>query len=364
MIKISNYLTVYNAKQRFDKNIYMNEQYKFAETKNSIEQLEFSANEIKTIENLGLTPDGLQKLLNGQSFAEGSYALIFELPDSDPKIIAKAWKNPKYDSNRAKCENVALRLLRLRNSDEVPRSMGYLKSATILFEEKIEGSPIENLDKTTIKQLAETIAKVHSINLNSYGKPLTQRKKGTQMDYLNGELEKLRNYLSLLPDSTETKPLIEQAIDKIETEVKKKPDAFCGNDFTLIHFDLNRNNILRSNISNKIILIDWEQASAGDGAMDIAKLFLKLNFNNEQKNNFLVEYKNKLSKKDEYFQDRLNIHEPLVLINSILWILRVLKDAPEKTSSINEEQFMDRVKNNLSHELNSLRNFLENNNQE
>lgn len=102
-----------------------------------IDQLEFSANEIKTIKNLGLTPEDLQKLLDGQSFAEGSYALIFELPNSDPKIIAKAWKNPKYDSDRAKHENVALRLLRLRNSNEVPRSMGYLKSATILFEEKI-----------------------------------------------------------------------------------------------------------------------------------------------------------------------------------------------------------------------------------
>jgi len=190
----------------------MNEQYKFAETKNPIEQSEFSANEIKTIENLGLTTEDLQKLLNGHPFAEGSYALIFELPDSDPKTIAKAWKNPKYDSDRAKCENVALRLLRLRNSNEAPRSMGYLKSATILFEEKIEGSPIENLDKTTIKQLAETIAKVHSINLNSYGKPLTQRKRGTQMDYLNGELEKLRDHLSSLPDSTETKLLIEQSI--------------------------------------------------------------------------------------------------------------------------------------------------------
>ena len=72
---------------------------------------------------------------------------------------------------------------------------------------------------------------------------------------------------------------------------------FCGNDFTLIHFDLNRNNILRSNNSNKIILIDWEQASAGDSAMDIAKLFLKLNFNDVQKKDFLVEYEKKLFQK-------------------------------------------------------------------
>ena len=79
---------------------------------------------------------------------------------------------------------------------------------------------------------------------------------------------------------------------------------------------------------------------------------------------FLLNMKKNFSKKDEYFQDRLNTHEPLVLVNSILWRLRVLKDAPEITSSINEEQFFDRVRKNLDHELHDMQNFLKNNNQE
>ncbi|MDP2766247.1 MAG: hypothetical protein Q8O41_02185, partial [Candidatus Methanoperedens sp.] len=128
----------------------MNEHYKFSETRNPIENAELSENEIKTINNLGLTFEDLQKLLGCQHIAEGSYALIFELPNIDQKVVAKAWKNPKYDSERAKNENAALRLLRMRNSKEAPRLKGYLKSATILFEEKIKGSPIENFDKITI----------------------------------------------------------------------------------------------------------------------------------------------------------------------------------------------------------------------
>ncbi|MBU4455496.1 phosphotransferase, partial [Patescibacteria group bacterium] len=319
----------------------MNEHYKFSETRDPVESSELSENEIKTINNLGLTFEDLQKLLGGPHFAEGSYALIFELPNSDQKIIAKAWKNPKLDSERAKHENAALRLLRVRNFKVAPRSMGYLKSAAILFEEKIEGSPIENFDKITINQLAETMAKIHSIELNAYGKPLTQRRKGTQMDCLNDALEKLCKDLSLLLNPPEIISLVEQAVNKTENEAKKKPDAFQNNNFTLIHFDLNCNNILRSKNSDKIILIDWEQASVGDNAMDIAKLFLKLNFNEEQKNEFFIEYEKKLSKKDEYFQNRLEIYEPLVLINSILWRLRVLRDAPQQASSDNEKQFYD-----------------------
>lgn len=341
----------------FDKIIYMNEQYKFAETKIPMDQLEFSTNEIKTINNLGLTPEDLEKLLDSQPFAEGSYALIFELPDSDQKVIAKVWKNPKNDSGRAKCENVALRLLRLRNSKEAPHSMGYLKSATILFEEKIEGSPIESFDKNTIDQLAETLAKIHSIELNAYGKPLTRRTKGTKMDFLGDEFDRLRTASSSSPKLAETISSVERAIDKAENEAKKKPEAFQDNNFTLIHFDLNINNILRST-DGRIVIIDWEQASAGDSAMDIAKLFLKLNFNNEQKKDFLVEYGKKLSKKDDYFESRLEIFEPLVLANSILWRLRVLKDEPQETSSANEKEFYARVKNNLDKELTILKKYL------
>jgi thiamine kinase-like enzyme len=336
----------------------MNEQYKFSETRTPINQSELSANEVKTLDNLGLTFEDLEKLLGEPHFAEGSYAIIFDLPSDEQKNIAKVWKNPKQDSGRAKHENVALRLLRLRNSGEAPKVAGYLKSAGILFEEKIEGNPIETFDKITVGQLAETVSMVHSIELNAYGKPLTQRKKGTKMDYLSSELGKLRENLSLLDDSIGMKSLIEQAIDKIESEANQKAESFQGNDFTLIHFDLNRNNILRSNISNKIILIDWEQASAGDNAIDVAKLFLKLDFDDEQKEGFLAKYVEGFSKTDEYFNDRLRAYEPVVLVNSILWRLRVLRDIPPHASSINEKQFYARVKNNLDKELVVLKKYL------
>ncbi|MFA5126547.1 MAG: aminoglycoside phosphotransferase family protein [Patescibacteria group bacterium] len=338
----------------------MNEYYKPPETKDSVKNLGLTESEIKTINDLGLTSEDLSKLLSGHPFAEGSSALIFELPNSEQRVIAKVWKNPKQDVDRAKHENVALRLLRVRGFEETPRLMGYLKSTNIIFEEEIEGSPIDIFDKITIAQLAETIAKIHSIELHAYGKPLTQRKKGTQKDCLNDGIDKLRESLSSLPNFPEITPLIEQAIDQAKNEAEEKADTFQNNNFTLIHFDLNRNNILRSKNSGKIIFIDWAQASAGDSAMDIAKLFLKLNFNDEQREEFLVEYEKRLPKKDKYFKDRLSVYETLVLVNSILWRLRVLNNIPNQEHSTTEEQFYIRVRNGLNEELDSLRTFLSN----
>lgn len=336
----------------------MNEQYKFSESRKSVDEIDFSSSELKTLNDLGLTFEDLQKLLDGPSFAEGSYALMFELPDDEQRLVAKVWKNPEQDSKRAEHENVALRLLRMRNSEEAPRLKGFLKSATILFEEKIEGRPIENFDRNTIDQLAEAVAKIHSVELNAYGRPLTRRTKGTKMDFFNDELTRLRTALISLPQQPGILSIVKLAIDKMENDARKKSEAFQDDDFTLIHFDLSRNNILRST-DNRIVIVDWEQAAAGDNAMDIAKLFLKLNFDEGQRKEFLTEYEKKLSKKDEYFENRLETFEPLVLVNSILWRLRVLRDAPQKTSSVNEEQFYNQVKVNFDIEIEKLNNFLQ-----
>jgi thiamine kinase-like enzyme len=338
----------------------MNERYNFSQSRDQIEKVELNKNELDTISRLGLTFDDLEKIISGPEMAEGSYALIFELPVSNPTILAKVWKNPKDDAWRADHENVALRLLNLHKFKEAPHNMGYLKSETILFEEKIDGNLIDNFDKTAINQLAETMSKIHSIELNAYGKPLTKRKKGTQKDCLEDELEKLHIKLGFLSEENQLEilSLIKQAIEKIKKEVNDNSESFYASDFTLIHFDLNRNNILRSNDNSKIIIIDWEQASAGDSAMDIAKMFLKLNFNEEQKNDFLLEYEKNISKKDYYFEDRLDAYCPLVLVNSILWRIGVMKNIPEESSSTNEKEFYNRVKDNLDQETIQLKEFL------
>jgi thiamine kinase-like enzyme len=180
------------------------------------------------------------------------------------------------------------------------------------------------------------------------------------MDFLKDGIETLRKLSEPFADQTEISELIDHSLEKMKNDANEASDAFLENKFTLIHFDLNPDNIIYSKKNNDLAIIDWEQASAGDNAMDIAKLFLKSNFNSGQKQEFLSQYEKYLVNKDPKFEERLRIYEPFVLINSILWKLRVLRNTPQHAASISETQFYERVKNNLERELIVLRDFLDN----
>jgi len=336
----------------------MKERYTYSDEEGLSGKLELTQKETRVIDEIGLDKESLQKLIKSQHFAEGSYALLFELLNDDSPLVAKVWKNRKRDSERGANESIALKLLKLKSFNIAPEIKGYLPTSTILFEEKKEGHPVKIFNKDIIDRLAQALAYLHSIKLEKYGSLLKSRKMGTRMNYFNDGIETLRRLALPFKDQKEIMGLIDQSLGKMENEAHLAGNAFKDNSFTLIHFDLNPNNIIYSEKDKILVIIDWEQASAGDNAMDIAKLFLKSNFNLSQRQEFLEQYENCLGKKDSHFQERLGVYEPFVLINSILWRLRVLRDAPQETSSSSEKEFYERVKNNLDRELISLRNFL------
>jgi len=65
-----------------------------------------------TISRLGLSENDIDEILSRKCFAEGSYAMLFDVP-KNKDMVAKAWKNPNSDSHRADHENTALCLFRL-----------------------------------------------------------------------------------------------------------------------------------------------------------------------------------------------------------------------------------------------------------
>jgi len=336
----------------------MTENYKFSETVEGFKRPDLTENEIKTIINAGLTVEDFFEIISGQPLAEGSRALIFELPSDSPKSVIKVWKDRMRDSDRADIEGLTLRLLRMHDFKNTPKLQGHLRTANIIFEEKIEGEPVKDFNSEMINKLAVALADLHSIRLNSYGKPFTERKKGTRLDYLHNSVEMLREMCQSFNSQGDMSNLLQTALNKIELEADDHKEAFIGDNFTLIHFDLNPGNILYSKDQDNIIIIDWEQASAGDNAMDMAKLFLKIDFNADQQREFLEQYKNCLTVDDPNFSKRLHVYDSFVLINSILWRLRVLKDMPEQISEETEKRFYDRVKNGFNKELNKLKSEL------
>ena len=92
--------------------------------------------------------------------------------------------------------------------------------------------------------------------------------------------------------------------------------------------------------------------------MDIAKLFLKSDFDAGQKQDFLKVYESHQTANDPHFHERLNVYEVFVLINSIIWRLGVLRDQPEQMTSDNEVQFYNRVQVNFDKEIETLKKFV------
>ncbi|MBN1584791.1 aminoglycoside phosphotransferase family protein [Candidatus Uhrbacteria bacterium] len=323
----------------------MNERFDTSKIEIEPETASFSENEKRVMADANLTPETLKELVSGQPFAEGSYAMLFDLKPHGRDWVAKVGRGGKAETIRGARENVTLRLLRIKGFKDAPDVHGYLAQPNVLFEEKIEGRPIDSFDERTIADLADVLASLHSIKLDAFGKPLENRKRGSRLDCLRRGEAILRNLAAAQEGNVEIVTLAKSMLEKIALEAEQVTDAFSSSDFTLVHFDLNPGNILRSEKDGSLVIIDWEQALVGDNAMDIAKLFLKCGFDARRREIFLQEYELRLPGADPGFEHRLRIYEPLVLINSVLWRLRTLAD-PRKQGAENEE-FIRCVKSGL-----------------
>lgn len=81
---------------------------------------------------------------------------------------------------------------------------------------------IEHFNINIIEQLAIALADLHSIKLNGYGKPLTESKKGTRMDYLHDGTETLRKLAAFVVGQPSVIAQINQLLNKMEKMAQEK----------------------------------------------------------------------------------------------------------------------------------------------
>jgi len=124
---------------------------------------------------------------------------------------------------------------------------------------------------------------------------------------------------------------------------------------------LNYNNILKKSDDGKLVIVDWEQASAGDNAMDLAKMFFKFDFKESQKQRFLSLYQEELEEKDDSLQDRLKIYQPLIIVNSLLWRAEILNSQDEELNiSKHDEGFYYQVRLGYENDIKKLNDYSNN----
>ena len=285
------------------------------------EKINFSKSEIERLSLLGITLEDLKKLFKSET-RQGHNAFVFSMEEKN--IIAK--KNKKMQ-NSISPEYAVLRVLQINDFKHTPAPIFFVRSEEILFEEQIDGHSVDLNNSDNIEKLAVVLANLHSIEFEKYGKPFSQRKRGNKWDNLLYNFDLLESvWKKLFKEIPKEEQLVDMSffleyLAQFKDNAERNKNNFQGDKFSLIHFDLHPENIIERD-DESIVLVDWGNASIGDNAMDIAKLFLKCNFNNDQEKSFFDNY----SFKDDDLQARVKIYMPLVILNSIAWRLSVLHE--------------------------------------
>ena len=195
------------------------------------------------------------------------------------------------------------------NKPEYRQNYKFDRKNKILKREVIPGKPII-FNSNSLKKLAMTLVKLHQMKLNKFGRigiKESTRKSGDFRGAIFYYTELLSNEILKKGDNN-TKYL--KILNQIKTKVNFI-NSFKNNEFSLIHRDLHRGNILIDK-QGAIKLIDWGSATVWDPALDLALLFEKGRLSKYQRELFLKEYISLTPDKEIY--DRVKLYLPLVKI--------------------------------------------------
>ncbi len=302
---------------------------------------------------IGLNEESLEKIFHESPENHGTVATTFVTRQNGEDLVLKRHGKEVGQDQSIDREHVILRLLRRTGSPHSPELRAFIPSQETLVETKALGEPPKEFNGKLIQVIAQALGEIHQPIFNKYGKPLENRKAGNQHDFLLdgiGDLSERAQTTPGLPEKLRSSLL--GVINNNKTLAGKSPNAFAGESFSLIHFDLNPSNILWDPKKESVTLIDWGSASIGDPAMDIAKFFLKCDLNSDQARDFLQTYEH--VNPDSGLEDRLSIYHDLVRVNSLLWRYGYIHKNSTAASSQDGIRQVEVVQSKIQRELQDL----------
>ncbi len=252
--------------------------------------------EIKTI-----FPNKKIKSIKKINKGKQNYNFYFNILNKHYILRIKEYNKAKY----VKKEYNTLSRFNKFIPEHVPKVYFYKKSGKFIKEayiiiEYVIGNTIK-FNQKTIKELAKTIAKLHTQRIRLYDLLFTDKKN-----------HKTINKLMLKRTKKSVKKLNIPNIFQIYKNIIKV-DITTNSKLSYIHLDLHQPNIICK--KNKIKLIDWEFSEIGDPANDISKLCFNSVFY-KYKNTFYKEYI-KITK-DNNIETRVNNY---MIFQAYTWIL-------------------------------------------
>ena len=298
----------------------------------------------------------LEDLDDQKNVVAGTSSLVYFVDGRDGELVVKKGKDvdPALTAER---EYAFLKLLKMRGGEKFFPDVYYYNNVfDVLISEKIQGEKVSGeFDDHEIEEIAEIVSKLHKPEFSRPGLPGKKREEKTQYEYLIEQTQFLEKWyrdvqgkFSSVGISGEDIKTIEKVKQRLLGSLSESEESFQNKSFSLIHYDLNPENIVKTK-DGKMVILDWRQASIGDRAMDVAKLFMKSNFSQTQKKLFLEKYEDTV--KDSTIEKRIDVYYPLIRLASLLWRVRFMtkdvKRHPEVGKGINRKLFFQRMSEDI-----------------
>lgn len=207
-------------------------------------------------------------------------------------------------------------MLRLLRGESVPQPVAYDSKKNLLIKTFVSGRIKKTVTTQDIMEAAKGLSRLHRTRFRKPGKPFTKRKPSTYQQYFYQQIDLLKDKLEQLTKNPKTQSLGEHLTRLLEKALEQNRQAingFKGNTFAVINFDLVPKNVLWE--GKKPQVIDWGDASIGDPALEIARIFFSWGLKPEQRELFLDKYYGR----SKQLEQRISIYERFVRINNIMW---------------------------------------------
>ena len=258
------------------------------------------------------------KLKKSKKFAErkifktSSY-FTYIIEDKNTKFV-RQYKRPKNKIYGYPRTIPIQKMMMLINKNGIPAPHILRNKNSYIDEEFICGELLtEEYDKALLEQsLISLIINLNNIDFNKIIKYVKWKTNSQYLYFLVTHLLKVSKNFS-------ERTLRFLAFLNINLDILKNFYYFKLDDdrnLTLIHGDLHYGNLINS--SGKVVVLDWELATIGDLAYELATCFLLLKFTQKQRNEFIKRLSSYLTFNQSFLKEDILVYKKYECLRKVL----------------------------------------------
>ena len=293
----------------------------------------------------------------GKSFARGSHHRHYsvEATGSDGStrqlVVRIPFANDQRTCKRMIVEHLLLQFLHQQECDWVPNSLycdctENMLAMPFAVQSHVAGVRPRWISKRQTNQLAQMMGLLHSLAMPlslSTLLPSYRIWEDVARALLKEQRRWFHNVMAANPpeELMGLLPIVERVLQRVADTIEDGRLYLQGTVSRqyIVHGDIGLHNLLQSDEEEHLGLLDWEFATSGDPAFDVAVFFQNGHLKKPRRTIFLSTYQLLCEEKGESlegFWERVALYEPMVSIQTALWALGELFGAWPQASSLSQ----------------------------